>query len=56
MEKIIELRIEDLNVKPEYEHIVLPLDKDSFSALASSIEKDGVRDPIYINSDNVILD
>lgn len=56
MEKIIEMRIEDLNVNPKYEHIVLPLDKDSFSALASSIEKDGVRDPIYINSENVILD
>ena len=46
----------DIKVNPEYQAIVPPLSNEEYSKLKVSIEKNGLYEPIIINTENVILD
>lgn len=50
------LNIGDIVIDPEYAQLVPPLKKEKHRALRASIERDGLWEPIIINTENVVLD
>lgn len=50
------LNIGDIVIDPEYAQLVPPLKREKQRALRASIERDGLWEPIIINTENVVLD
>lgn len=46
----------DIIIDPEYAKLVPPLKTEKYRALKTSIERDGLWEPIIINTENVVLD